>query len=157
VQFLRKHGFMDYSLLVQIDHKNTVSAEPSPTKYKRWNVGPAKKWSLLKNKVKVVSLFAKSVLKQSFEGAHETGEEAREIQEGDVLLDIPRDKGKFVAVSANGHVIHIGIVDFLQRYTLRKRMETFLKGFAYDRKQISCVHPDWYASRMMTAVEAYFT
>lgn len=149
-QFLKNFKLMDYSLLVQIEHKNTIAEELSSTKYKRWNVGPAKRWSSLRVKMKALSLIGTSNAAPS-ESLH--GDDVGQ----DINIDIPKDKGKLVAETINGHVIHLGIVDFLQRYTVRKHLETFFKGFLYDSTKISCVHPDRYASRITQAVDEYFT
>jgi hypothetical protein len=42
----------------------------------------------------------------------------------------------------------------LHRYTLRKWLETLLKGFFYDRRRISCVEPRFYAQRFVRFIDA---
>jgi len=47
----------------------------------------------------------------------------------------------------NGCKYFMGIIDILQRYTVKKRMETIIKSVPYDKDEISCVSPDKYAKR----------
>lgn len=42
---------------------------------------------------------------------------------------------------------HLGIVDFLQSYTTRKRLETMTKGMWSDKTRISAVNAEWYSQR----------
>jgi len=58
------------------------------------------------------------------------------------------DRGKLVVLGGDGLIYHIGIIDFLQRYTLRKVLETFIKSWFHNWKCISCVNPAFYAKRM---------
>ena len=44
---------------------------------------------------------------------------------------------------------HVGIVDFLQKYTFRKRLETIGKGIWYNAARISAVNPKFYAQRFV--------
>jgi len=46
-------------------------------------------------------------------------------------------------------VYFLGIIDILQQYNAKKSAENFLKSFKFDRKQISAVHPNWYAERFV--------
>jgi hypothetical protein len=59
------------------------------------------------------------------------------------------DAGKLVLSGHDGYIYHLGIIDWLQRYTFRKLMETLLKSLYCDGKKISCVRPRMYAERMM--------
>jgi hypothetical protein len=69
------------------------------------------------------------------------------------LLD--QDKGKLVLSGGDGLIYHFGVIDFLQRYTFRKVLETFLKGFLDDASKISCVAPSVYARRMLSFIAKY--
>jgi hypothetical protein len=40
------------------------------------------------------------------------------------------------------------------RYSFRKWLETMLKGFLYDWRQISCVEPRYYAQRFARFVDS---
>jgi len=46
-------------------------------------------------------------------------------------------------------IYFMGIIDILQPYNLRKRIETGLKGLRYDKEGISAVAPDLYARRFV--------
>jgi len=58
------------------------------------------------------------------------------------------DRGKLVVLGSDGLVYHVGIIDFLQRYSFRKVLETWIKALFYDANAISCVRPGLYARRM---------
>ncbi|CAM9731054.1 unnamed protein product, partial [Phaeothamnion confervicola] len=49
--------------------------------------------------------------------------------------------------------LHVGLIDVLQQYTLRKGLETRAKGVVYDRHNISAVPPDEYAARFITFLD----
>ena len=53
-----------------------------------------------------------------------------------------------------GCVFHLGIIDILQKYTLRKFCETELKGF-YQKPEISCVDPGLYAKRFVEFITKF--
>ena len=44
-------------------------------------------------------------------------------------------------------IYYFGIIDVLQKYNLKKGLETHLKGLVHDKKKISAVPPDMYADR----------
>ncbi|TPP46809.1 Phosphatidylinositol-4-phosphate 5-Kinase family protein [Leishmania donovani] len=46
-------------------------------------------------------------------------------------------------------IYYIGIIDILQEYNARKALENVVWGSLYDRKRISCVHPNDYAGRFI--------
>ena len=48
---------------------------------------------------------------------------------------------------ANNVYLFIGIIDFLQNYTMLKRMEHAIKSLQYDSKTISAVNPQLYSTR----------
>eukprot|EP00956_Cyclotella_meneghiniana_P001792 scaffold1955_cov68-Cyclotella_meneghiniana.AAC.4 len=57
------------------------------------------------------------------------------------------------------HVIYyLGIIDFLQPWTMKKMIERDLKGLAgYDIKGISCVAPSDYAARFLSFMDRHLT
>eukprot|EP00808_Paulinella_micropora_P027415 g20498.t1 len=57
------------------------------------------------------------------------------------------ERGALEAV--NGDIFFIGIIDILQRYNQKKKMETVVKGMIHDKDQISSVKPAKYARRFM--------
>ncbi|KAL7513685.1 hypothetical protein ACHAXN_011018 [Cyclotella atomus] len=53
---------------------------------------------------------------------------------------------------------YLGIIDFLQPWTVKKRLERDLKGLAgYDTNAISCVAPSDYAARFLKFMDAHIT
>lgn len=53
---------------------------------------------------------------------------------------------------------YLGVIDFLQPWTVKKRLERDLKGLAgYDKRAISCVAPGDYASRFLKFVDDHVT
>ena len=50
-------------------------------------------------------------------------------------------------------IYYSGIVDMIQPYNSRKKLETFTKGMVFERNTMSVIPPDEYASRMCTMVE----
>jgi len=67
------------------------------------------------------------------------------------------DRGKLVVLGGDGLIYHVGIIDFLQRYTFRKMLETFFKSWFHDAAKISCVAPALYAKRMFSFICDYST
>lgn len=55
-------------------------------------------------------------------------------------------------------VFYLGVIDFLQPWTIKKRLERDLKGLAgYDKSAISCVTPTDYADRFLKFVDVHVT
>ena len=53
---------------------------------------------------------------------------------------------------------YMGVIDFLQPWGVKKRLERDLKGLAgYDKSAISCVAPSDYAARFVKFIEAHIT
>lgn len=65
------------------------------------------------------------------------------------------DRGRIVVLGGDGLIYHIGIIDFLQRYSFRKVLETFIKGLFHDARKISCVPPALYARRLFAFIATY--
>ena len=57
------------------------------------------------------------------------------------------------------HVMYfLGVIDFLQPWTVKKRLERDLKGLAgYDKTAISCVAPADYATRFLNFCNTHVT
>jgi 1-phosphatidylinositol-4-phosphate 5-kinase len=55
-------------------------------------------------------------------------------------------------------IYYLGVIDFLQPWTVKKRLERDLKGLAgYDKSAISCVAPTDYADRFLKFFDAHVT
>jgi len=52
-------------------------------------------------------------------------------------------------------IYYLGLIDFLQPWTVRKVVERQLKGIFYDTSAISCVDPDEYAQRFLEFIDAH--
>ena len=65
------------------------------------------------------------------------------------LLDDPKYKGHVYQSEKKNFIYIIGIIDYLQMYNFRKRLETFWKGVFYgkEKNMISCVEPNYYGER----------
>ena len=65
------------------------------------------------------------------------------------LLDDPKYKGHVYRSDNKNYIYIIGIIDYLQKYNLRKRLENFLKGITLGKEKntISAVEPDYYGNR----------
>ena len=65
------------------------------------------------------------------------------------LLDDPKYKGHVYRSDNKNYIYIIGIIDYLQKYNLRKRLETFVKGITVgkEKNMISAVEPDYYGNR----------
>lgn len=53
-------------------------------------------------------------------------------------------------------VLYLGIIDILQNYNLRKRIEHTCKSLKHDSLSISCVEPECYSSRFLNFLEKVF-
>merc|ERR1712032_96509 len=56
--------------------------------------------------------------------------------------------------AGNRATYYIGLIDFLQPWTMKKAIERKLKGvLLHDMKSISCVPPEEYASRFLDFID----
>eukprot|EP01035_Chromulina_nebulosa_P018924 gene18924-24731_t len=59
-----------------------------------------------------------------------------------------------LATNERGNEIYyVGIIDILQQYNGVKKIENLIKGFQYDRKQISAVDSEFYAKRFVKFID----
>ena len=65
------------------------------------------------------------------------------------LLDDPKYKGHVYKSDNNNYIYIIGIIDYLQKYNFRKRLENCVKGiyFGKEKNMISAVDPGYYGER----------
>ena len=55
-------------------------------------------------------------------------------------------------------IYYMGVIDFLQPWTVKKRLERDLKGLAgYDKTAISCVAPSDYSTRFLSFIDSHVT
>ena len=65
------------------------------------------------------------------------------------LLNDPKYNGHVYKSEDKNYIYIIGIIDYLQKYNFRKRLENFLKGIALgkEKNMISAVEPGYYGER----------
>ena len=65
------------------------------------------------------------------------------------LLNDPKYKGHVYRSTDQNYIYIIGIIDYLQKYNNKKRIENFVKGIYYgkEKNMISCVDPGFYGER----------
>ena len=73
------------------------------------------------------------------------------------LLDDPKYKGHVYNSGDKKFIYIIGIIDYLQIYNFRKRIETFWKGLFYgkEKNMISAVEPNYYGERFQNFMTKY--
>mmetsp|Transcript_15421 Transcript_15421/g.22866 ORF Transcript_15421/g.22866 Transcript_15421/m.22866 type:complete len:84 (-) Transcript_15421:1088-1339(-) len=55
-------------------------------------------------------------------------------------------------------IYYMGVIDFLQPWTVKKRLERDLKGLVgYDKTAISCVAPSDYSTRFLSFIDSHVT
>ena len=59
------------------------------------------------------------------------------------------------AIGEMKYVYFLGLIDFLQGYNAKKRMEKMFKSFRYKVRGISAIEPNAYADRMLEFVSRY--
>ncbi len=57
----------------------------------------------------------------------------------------------------DGKMYYMGIIDILQQFNMRKRMEANLRKMQGGKQGASCVHPDDYADRFVQFFGEYTT
>ena len=134
VDLLHRCGVLDYSLLVGTADMERVSS------WHRSN----KKSNILPNTIH-------NILKWMDSPFPYHGAIMPKVDGGHFSCLIGTRRGKPVTY-------YMGIIDFLQPWTMKKRLERDLKGLAgYDTKKISCVAPGDYAARFLDFIEAHVT
>jgi hypothetical protein len=53
-------------------------------------------------------------------------------------------------ISDSGKIVHIGIIDYLTRYTNAKKVERFCRSLQAPADEISVAPPDFYGKRFQT-------
>jgi len=124
VVFLAEHRRMDYSLLVGV-------ARPAGA-----DAPPAGRFRLLGRLGRL--------LRRRRGGGEKEGGDGRLARRGAAT----------VARAGPDVCYSLGMIDYLQEYTARKRLETFFKVCLLRRRGVSCVAPREYALRFLAFVAA---
>ena len=123
LKFLIKMNVMDYSLLIGIHFRKEIKYESNDA---RWTMG------------KLFRYENGGMCYDRSEEKHDT---------------INTIKHKEVHIPQKDAIYFTGIIDFLQVYTSKKKIETFVKGLATDKNKISSIDPDSYAKRLYSFIE----
>jgi 1-phosphatidylinositol-4-phosphate 5-kinase len=74
---------------------------------------------------------------------------AQEVQTESVKLSAAYEGNNVVTVTDGERVLYLGIVDVLTPYSVRKRAETVMLGWAFCGRDISCQPPSRYGRRFL--------
>jgi 1-phosphatidylinositol-4-phosphate 5-kinase len=132
--FLQFLGVMDYSLLLGIhfrdDHETNTIVPSTRTS------SPGDTRHAARTLIKTGSL--------AFSAPEKTHTSDFQQHDGGWCSQETLPNGQLVT---GKEIYFVGIIDYLQFYNTRKRTETILKGFTYNRHEISAVDPKFYSSR----------
>jgi 1-phosphatidylinositol-4-phosphate 5-kinase len=71
------------------------------------------------------------------------------------LVGVVPSPGGQLPLAYGGGTLHMAIIDVLQRYTVRKDLETKAKGIVYDKHGISSVPPQEYSERFLRFIDEH--
>eukprot|EP00457_Paulinella_chromatophora_P012891 gb/GEZN01013140.1/.p1 GENE.gb/GEZN01013140.1/~~gb/GEZN01013140.1/.p1 ORF type:complete len:328 (+),score=52.54 gb/GEZN01013140.1/:61-984(+) len=132
--FLEQHHIFDYSLLLalaappgQEEHHSAYPIKDSSLEEEEQR---AEAWRRLREK-----------LERELLGEKEEDWLARHV-----------DRSVQVQQSSNGSIVLLGLVDVLQPYTMRRKVESAFKSLVFE--SVCCVPPDQYRSRLTHFVES---
>ncbi|GET92375.1 phosphatidylinositol-4-phosphate-5-kinase-likep ro tein [Leishmania tarentolae] len=149
-EFLKRSLIMDYSFLVGIHVLPTVGNTLS-------SATSGGSLGMLAGTVMDGSMRTNTVLANTIGGERLDNfcTEGSEYSRSGPKLDgrcFTADQGGMMSNKVPGlrqEIYYIGIIDILQEYNARKALENAVYGALYDRKRISCVHPNMYAARFI--------
>ncbi|KEG09574.1 putative phosphatidylinositol-4-phosphate 5-kinase-like [Trypanosoma grayi] len=148
--FLKRSNIMDYSFLVGI---HVLPAFCS----RRLGNSPAGAKDLLSGTIPPQSFILDATLASAAVDALQNPNPSFfGWTASDIAIDgrcFTSDQGGMASTDQPGtrrEIYYIGIIDILQEYNLRKKMETFFVGSVKDRKKISSVTPRDYATRFVS-------
>lgn len=72
------------------------------------------------------------------------------------LLDNEGDSNEVELFEVYDVVLYMGIIDILQEYNVKKKVEHAYKSLQFDPLEISVVEPKFYASRFINFLEQKF-
>ncbi|KPI85935.1 phosphatidylinositol-4-phosphate-5-kinase-likep ro tein [Leptomonas seymouri] len=145
-EFLKRSSIMDYSFLVGINVVPSVAergANPS-----------ASPGAQMRNVAEATLRMSATTYATLGDRQESTGADLTD-QIRNANLDgrcFTADQGGMMSNTVPGlrqEIYYIGIIDILQEFNARKRLENVVFGAMYDRKRISCVDPNDYAARFI--------
>lgn len=123
LKFLIEQNVMDYSLLVGMNFRKEINFESNDD---RWTIS---------------KLFTYEMGGMCYDRSEEENDNINTI----------KHKKKYIP--QKDAIYFVGIIDFLQVYSPRKRMETLIKGITNDKNTISSIDPKSYAKRLYSFIE----
>ena len=146
-EFLKRSRIMDYSFLVGI-YVLPSAADGGATQ-------PSSPGPVLRNVAETtLRMTTVSPYTNLGERAESTGADLADHTRSSNLDGrcFTSDQGGMMSNKVSGlrqEIYYIGIIDILQEYNARKRLENVFFGAMHDRKRISCVDPNDYAARFI--------
>lgn len=142
VAFLSLHNFMDYSLMVSITGVSTRRQQEEAVvafsaALSRWPASVSSSWRRRKDASAACAAATAAAIRGNF------------VLTSASAANYP---------GANGDTTYyyqFGIIDFLQQYTARKKVEKGVKGIWSDSTTISCMDPERYADRLIRFIDAH--
>jgi len=137
---LESFRIMDYSLLVGVHNLDLAAKEedasgaPSPTR------AAAKQRALQKAKLQKQKLVSHSTAMESIQAQTEPIDEQEHLPPGGIPAR--NHKGERL-------LLYLGIIDILQSYRIRKKLEHTFKAIIHDGDTVSVHRPNFYAHRFL--------
>jgi len=137
---LESFRIMDYSLLVGVHNLDLAAKEedasgaPSPTR------AAAKKRAMEKANLKTQKLVSLSTAMESIQAQTEPIDEQEHLPPGGIPAR--NHKGERL-------LLYLGIIDILQSYKIRKKLEHTIKAIIHDGDTVSVHRPSFYAHRFL--------
>jgi len=126
--FLTELNVMDYSLLIGIHYKNEEELKEKENKL-RWKEG--------------------HLFKYDHGGmSYNELDESMLNEDEDDALEISWSDENNLKEKLKNAMYFGGIIDILQPYNARKKVENFVLGFKTDKKTVSAVDPELYSKRL---------